>query len=82
VLAFSGTGMFTVDGAPTMSIPNLFNAANGDGPAATFGNGHLILVITGTMTINSGASINMDARGFSQNFSYQGTNTGSAGRRA
>ena len=93
-LTFSGTGTFTLDATPTMSIGNVtlnsgvtltaqaFNSANGNGQANTLGNGHFVLGTTGTFTVNAGASVNMDAKGYTQNLSYQGTNTGGAGKKS
>jgi hypothetical protein len=54
--------------------------SSGDGRAATLGNGHLVLSIPGNFTVNSGASVNMDAKGYVQNRSYDGTRVGGAGK--
>ena len=89
-LTFSGTGVFVLDATPTMSIQSLTlnngvvltaqAYSSGDGRAATLGNGHLVLSIPGNFTVNSGASVNMDAKGYVQNRSYHGISIGGAGK--
>jgi hypothetical protein len=57
-----------------------FNSTAGDGTAATFGNGHLILNVEGTVSVTSTGKINMDGRGYTANRSFSGLNLGGAGR--
>jgi hypothetical protein len=89
-LTISGNDTFTWDVNLAAGINNvILNSgatltgpaySSGDGRAATLGNGHLVLSIPGNFTVNSGASVNMDAKGYVQNRSYHGIIVGGAGK--
>jgi hypothetical protein len=89
-LTLAGTGTFTLDASAPGGLTDVvvgsgstLSAAgysSGDGQAPNLGNGRLVLSILGSLTVNSGGKINMDALGYTPNRSYDGVNLGGAGK--
>ena len=89
-LTLAGTGTFTMDATAPGGLTDVvvgsgstLSAAgysSGDGQAPNLGNGHLVLNILGSLTVNSGGKISMDSLGYTPNRSYDGVNLGGAGK--